>query len=74
MAPSNRGWAMIEIVSVLVGLCLISTVLRVFARLKRRVGFGIDDYLSMGSMVLMIGMLVELILCSSLIASFLYIH
>ncbi|KAJ5306827.1 hypothetical protein N7508_005842 [Penicillium antarcticum] len=62
MAPSNRGWAMIEIVSVLVSLCLISTALRVFARLRRRVGFGIDDYLSMGAMVLMIGMLIELIL------------
>lgn len=54
---------MIEIVSVLVALCLICVVLRVFARFRRRVGFGVDDYLSIVSMVLMIAMLVELILC-----------
>lgn len=63
MAPSARGWEMIEIVTVLVALCFISVVLRVAARLQRRVGFGIDDYLSVLSMVLMIAMLVELGLC-----------
>jgi hypothetical protein len=63
MAPSQRGWQMIEIVSVLVSLSLISVVLRMFARLRRRVSFGIDDYLSVMSMVLMIAMLIELILC-----------
>ncbi|KAJ5926291.1 hypothetical protein N7516_008064 [Penicillium verrucosum] len=62
MAPSTKGWQMIEIVSVLVSLCLISVVLRVFARIRRRVGFGIDDYLSLISMVLLVAMLVELIL------------
>lgn len=54
---------MIEIVSVLVALCLISVVARMGARYRRRVGFGIDDYLSLVSMVLMIAMLVELVLC-----------
>lgn len=54
---------MIEIVSVLVSLCLISVVARMVARYRRRVGFGIDDYLSLLSMVLMIAMLIELILC-----------
>jgi hypothetical protein len=54
---------MIEIVSVLVSLCLISVVARMVARYRRRVGFGIDDYLSLVSMVLMIAMLIELILC-----------
>jgi hypothetical protein len=63
MAPSQRGWQMIEIVSVLVSLSLISVVLRMFARLRRRVGFGIDDYLSVVSIVLLIAMLIELILC-----------
>lgn len=63
MAPSKKGWQMIEIISVLVSLCLISVVLRVVARIRRRVGFGIDDYLSMVSMVLLVAMLVELILC-----------
>lgn len=63
MAPSARGWQMIEIVSVLVALCLVSVVLRVIARIRRRVGFGVDDYLSVLSMVLMIAMLIELGLC-----------
>ncbi|KAJ5591899.1 uncharacterized protein N7459_002268 [Penicillium hispanicum] len=62
MAASARGRQMIEIVSVLVALCLVSVVLRVVARLRRRVGFGVDDYLSILSMVLMIAMLIELIL------------
>ncbi|OOQ89920.1 integral membrane protein [Penicillium brasilianum] len=60
MAPSARGWQMIEIVTVLVALCFISVVLRIVARLQRRVGFGVDDYLSVISMVLMIAMLIEL--------------
>lgn len=63
MAPSARGWQMIEIVTVLVALCFITTVLRVVARLRRRVGFGVDDYLSILSMVLLIAMLIELGLC-----------
>lgn len=54
---------MIEIVTVLVALCFISVVLRVVARLQRRVGFGVDDYLSVFSMVFMIAMLIELGLC-----------
>ncbi|KAJ5404202.1 hypothetical protein N7509_004073 [Penicillium cosmopolitanum] len=66
MAPSVRGWQMIEIVSVLVSLCLISVVARMVARYRRRVGFGIDDYLSLLSMVLMIAMLIELILWCSI--------
>ena len=44
-------------------LSLVSVVLRMFARLRRRVGFGIDDYLSVASIVLLIAMLIELILC-----------
>lgn len=56
---------MIEIVSVLVALCLVSVVARMVARYRRRVGFGIDDYLSLVSMVLMIAMLIELVLCKS---------
>lgn len=66
MAPSARGWQMIEIVTVLVALCFISVVLRIVARLQRRVGFGVDDYLSVISMVLMIAMLIELGLCELL--------
>ncbi|KAJ5731518.1 uncharacterized protein N7483_006026 [Penicillium malachiteum] len=62
MASSARGWEMIEIVVVLVALCVICVGLRVFARLRRRVGLGIDDYLSMLSMVLMLAMLIELVL------------
>ncbi|KAJ5310755.1 isoflavone reductase family protein [Penicillium atrosanguineum] len=66
MAPSTRGWQMIEIVSVLVALCLMSVVMRVVARLKRRVGLGVDDYLSILSMVLMVAMLIELCLWCSI--------
>ncbi|KAJ5802054.1 uncharacterized protein N7503_004504 [Penicillium pulvis] len=62
MALSARGTQMIVIVSVLVALCAICVALRVVARLRRRVGFGVDDYLSILSMVLMLAMLVELIL------------
>ena len=65
MTPSPRGWQTIEIVTVLVALCFISVVLRVVARLQRRVGFGVDDYLSVLSMVFMIAMLIELGLCKS---------
>jgi hypothetical protein len=56
---------MIEIVSVLVSLCLISVVLMV-ARLRRQVGFGVDDYLSMMALVLIFGMVIELALCALL--------
>ncbi|KAJ5675128.1 uncharacterized protein N7477_005062 [Penicillium maclennaniae] len=66
MAPSTRGWQMIEIIAALVALCLISVVMRVVARLKRRVGLGVHDYLSILSMVLMIAMLTELCLWCSI--------
>jgi hypothetical protein len=54
---------MIVIITVLVVLSLMSVILRVLARMRRRVGFGVDDYLNIASIVLMIAMLVELILC-----------
>ena len=63
MAPSERGWALIKIVSVLVGLAAISVVLRVLARLKRNVKLDIDDYLSFTALLLLFSMLIELILC-----------
>lgn len=62
MTVTSRGREMICIVSVLVGLALISVILRVFARLKRRVGFGMDDYLCFVSTILLIAMLIELVL------------
>lgn len=66
MAPSERGWKMIIIVSVLVGLATIATVLRVVARLKRRINIEIDDYLCFTALFLLYGMLVQLILCKML--------
>lgn len=63
MAPSERGWQMIEIISVLVALAFVAVVMRLVARFRRRVGFGVDDYLSIVSLALMIGMLIELGLC-----------
>ncbi|KAJ5641413.1 hypothetical protein N7490_005413 [Penicillium lividum] len=62
MVASARGLQMIEIVSVLVALCCICVALRVVARVHRRVSFGVDDYLSLLSMILMLAMLVELVL------------
>lgn len=63
MAPSERGWKMIIIVAVLVGLATIATALRLVARLKRRVNIEIDDYLCFTALFLLYGMLVQLILC-----------
>ncbi|KAJ5765735.1 hypothetical protein N7520_005294 [Penicillium odoratum] len=62
MAASVRGLQMIEIISILVALCCICVALRVVARARRRVSFGVDDYLSLLSMMLMLAMLVELVL------------
>ncbi|GKZ21659.1 hypothetical protein AbraIFM66951_002319 [Aspergillus brasiliensis] len=63
MGPSPKGKEMIVIVSVLVGLTCISMALRFVARVKRRTGFGVDDCLCFVAVVLMLGMLIELILC-----------
>lgn len=54
---------MITIVSVLVALAMGAVVLRVVARLKRRVRFAVDDYLCFFSMVMLLSMLIELVLC-----------
>ncbi|KAI9374371.1 hypothetical protein BJX61DRAFT_306433 [Aspergillus egyptiacus] len=62
MALTTRGAEMIAAVTVLVGLSITAVILRVFARLRRRVRFGMDDYLCWLSAVLLIAMLVELIL------------
>lgn len=63
MTVTSRGAEMICIVSVLVGLSLISVILRVFARMKRSIGLGMDDYLCFLSLTLLIAMLIELVLC-----------
>ena len=63
MTITSRGAQMICIVSVLVGLSLISVIVRVFARMKRSIGLGMDDYLCFLSMGLLIAMLIELVLC-----------
>ena len=60
---NNRGVKMIAIITVLISLALFSVILRVFARIKRRVGFGVDDYLCLFSAVVLLSMLIELILC-----------
>lgn len=56
---------MIAIVSVLVALAVGAVGLRVFARFKRRVQFGIDDYLCFIALAILLSMLIELILCMS---------
>ncbi|KAL1999643.1 hypothetical protein VTN02DRAFT_4222 [Thermoascus thermophilus] len=62
MAPNAKGRKMISLVSVLVGLALLAFVLRIFARRKRRVALGIDDYLCFVANTLMVGMLIELVI------------
>lgn len=59
---------MIAVVSVLVGLSVLAVILRVFARIKRRVKLGVDDYLCFLSLVMLISMEIELILCESHLA------
>jgi hypothetical protein len=54
---------MVATVTVLVGLSITAVLLRVLARFRRRVQFGIDDYLCFASAVLLLAMLIELILC-----------
>jgi len=54
---------MVAIVTVLVGVSFIAVLLRIFARFKRQVRFGVDDYLCFISMVLLFAMLIELGLC-----------
>jgi hypothetical protein len=67
MAPSVKGWEQIEIVSVLVGLATIAVIFRIFARIKRRAGFDIDDYLCFAALAFLFSMFIELILCTAII-------
>ncbi|KAL4786632.1 hypothetical protein BJX76DRAFT_354991 [Aspergillus varians] len=62
MTLTSRGAEMIATVTVLVGVSITAVFLRVFARYKRRVNFGIDDCLCFLSVILLLAMLVELIL------------
>lgn len=54
---------MIAIVSVLVALAFLAVLMRVFARFKRQVRFGLDDYLCFFSIIVLFSMLIELALC-----------
>lgn len=62
MITAPRGRDMICIVSTLVGLSFIAVILRAFARLKRKTGLGVDDFLSFICILLLIAMLIELVL------------
>ncbi|KAL3449033.1 hypothetical protein BJX65DRAFT_54514 [Aspergillus insuetus] len=62
MTLTRRGADMVATVTVLVGLSITAVLLRVLARFRRRVQFGIDDYLCFASAVLLLAMLIELIL------------
>jgi hypothetical protein len=63
MAPSERGWKMIIVVTVLVGLATVAAILRLYARFKLRVRIETDDYLCFAALFLLYGMLIQLILC-----------
>lgn len=54
---------MIRIVTALVALATLAVVLRIVARLKRRLDFGLDDYLCFAALLLLYGMFIELMLC-----------
>lgn len=60
---TSRGAEMIAIVSVLVALAFLAVLMRIFARFKRQVRFGLDDYLCFFSMIVLFSMLIELALC-----------
>lgn len=66
MTLTERGSRMIIIVTVLVALASVAVILRVMARVRLRLKFGIDDYLCLIALVLLYGMLIELILCECL--------
>ena len=63
MTLTKRGIDMVTIVSALVGLATVSVALRFAARMKLRLKFEVDDWLCLGALVCLLGMLVELILC-----------
>ncbi|KAL4803017.1 hypothetical protein BDV18DRAFT_163543 [Aspergillus unguis] len=62
MTLTSRGASMIATVTVLVALSISAVLLRVLARYRRRVQFGMDDYLCFVSGILLLAMLIELIL------------
>lgn len=63
MTVTSQGWEMIRIVTALVALATLAVVLRIVARLKRRLDFGLDDYLCFAALLLLYGMFIELMLC-----------
>jgi hypothetical protein len=54
---------MIATVTTLVALSIVAVILRILARNKRRVRFGMDDYLCFISAILLLAMHIELVLC-----------
>lgn len=63
MVVSGRGWKMITIVTVLVGLATFAVILRIYARFKLHIRIQTDDYLCFAALFFLYGMLVQLILC-----------
>ena len=63
MAPSERGWEEIRIGIALTVLTFIAVVLRFVARFTKKVKLGIDDWLALVSMVSIVAMSTEMILC-----------
>jgi hypothetical protein len=63
MASSARGWEEIKIGIALSVLTTIAVVLRFVARLIKKVKLETDDWLALASLVLIMAMLIELIIC-----------
>jgi dolichol kinase len=63
MAPNDRGWEEIRTGIALSSIAFVAVILRFVARYVRRLQLEIDDWLSLASLVAIVAMLVELILC-----------
>ncbi|KAL1973708.1 hypothetical protein VTN31DRAFT_5268 [Thermomyces dupontii] len=57
MAPSAEGQDVISVASGLTGVASLAVILRIAARLRRRARFGIDDGLSVGAWLVLLGIL-----------------
>lgn len=62
---TDRAARMITVVSILVALATMAVALRIYARLKLRLKIQTDDYLCVGALVCLHGMLIELAFCET---------
>lgn len=63
MAPSAEGQEVINVASGLTGVASVAVILRIAARLRRRAKFGVDDGLSVGAWLALLGILGLVVQC-----------